>query len=123
MPFRRSGRAVLIASALALTAAAPAAAADRARLYEVDGVRDVLDRTSIATRGAAIVEADHGHVVASMTRREVRAVRRLGFGVHRLRTPRRPAGRGPRARTSDFPSADSAFHNYAETVGQITNVA
>jgi len=123
MPFRRSGRAVLIAITLALGAAAPAAAADRAKLYEIDGVRDVLDRTSIATRGAAIVEADHGHVVASMTRREVRAVRKLGFGVHRLRTPRRPSGRGPRARTSDFPSADSGFHNYSETVSQITNVA
>jgi hypothetical protein len=122
MPFRRSGRAVLFALALALTAAAPAAAADRARFYEVDGVRDVLDRTSIAQRGAAIVEVDHGHVVAGMTRREARKVRRLGYGVTLLRAPRRPA-RGPRARASGFPAADAAYHDYPETVSQITNVA
>src|SRR5688500_17949387 len=122
MPFHRRGHAVLLALALALFAAAPAAAADRARLYEIDGVRDVLDRTAIATRGAAIVEADHGHVVAGMTKREVRAVRTLGYRVQRLRAPRRPSS-GPRARTSDSPSADCAFHNCSETVSQITNVA
>jgi len=106
-----------------LALAAPAAAADRTRLYEVDGVRNVIDRTSIAVRGAAIVEVDHGHVVAGMTRREARRVRRLGFEVQRLRAPRRQPRGGPRARASDFPGADSAYHNYNETVTQITSVA
>jgi carboxypeptidase T len=115
----RCRRAVLAATFTMLLVAAPAAAADRARLYEIDGVRGVIDRTSIATRGAAIVEVDHGHVVASMTRREARKVRGLGYGVHRLQPPRRGGAR----RTSDFPGADSAYHNYSETVSQLTSVA
>jgi hypothetical protein len=64
MPSPRCRRAVLAANFTVLVLAAPAAAADRARLYEIDGIRNVLDRTAIAMRGAAIVEADHGHVVA-----------------------------------------------------------
>jgi hypothetical protein len=64
MPSPRCRRAVLAANVTVLVLAAPAAAADRARLYEIDGIRNVLDRTAIAMRGAAIVEADHGHVVA-----------------------------------------------------------
>jgi carboxypeptidase T len=125
MRFRRSRRAVLAGTFAVLVLAAPAAAADRARLYEVDGARDALDRTMIARTGAAIVEADHGYVVAGMTRREVRQVRRLGYGVKRLRLPRATPrrGNGPRARVSDFPAADSAYHNYNETVTQLTNVA
>jgi carboxypeptidase T len=79
----------------------------------------VIDRTAIATTGAAIVEVDHGHVVASMTRREVRKVRRLGYGVRRLQPPRR----GKARRTFDFPASDSAYHNYSETVSQINSVA
>ena len=123
MSYRRCRRVVLATMFAVLALAAPAAAADRTRLYEVDGVRNVIDRTSIAVRGAAIVEVDHGHVVAGMTRREARRVRRLGFEVQRLRAPRRPPRGGPRARASDFPGADSAYHNYNETVTQITSVA
>ena len=119
MPSPRCRRAVLAATFAVLVFAAPAAAADRARLYEVDGIRNVFDRTAIAMRGAAIVEADHGHVVATMTRREVRKIRQLGYGVRRLLPPRRGGAR----RTFDFPAADSAYHNYNETVAEITNVA
>ena len=120
MPFRR---ALLGATLTALVLAAPAAAAERARLYQVDGARSVLDRSSIAARGAAIVEADHGYVVAGMTRREARAVRRLGYRVVRLRAQRVARGGGPRARASGFPAADAAYHDYAETVNELTSVA
>ena len=87
-------------SLAALAAAPPGGSRRPCALYEIDGVRDVLDRTSITTRGAAIVEVDHGHVVASMTRREARRIRRLGYGVRRLRPPARRGaaaarGRGP----------------------------
>src|SRR5918999_6221650 len=119
MPSPRCRRVVLAASFALLVLAAPAAAADRARLYEVDGIRNVFDRTAIAMRGAAIVEADHGHVVATMTRREARKVRRIGYGVRRLRPPRRGRAR----RTLDFPVADSAYHNYDDTVSAITDIA
>jgi carboxypeptidase T len=112
-------RALLAATFAVLVLAAPAEAADRGRLYEVDGIRNVFDRTAIAMRGAAIVEANHGYVVAGMTRREVRKVRRLGYGVRRLRMPTRRAAR----RMFDFPGADSAYHNYSEMVSRITSVA
>ena len=101
MRFRRSRRAVVAASFAVLLPAVPAAAADRARLYEIDGARDVLARTMIARTGAAIVEVDHARVVAGMTRREVRRVRRLGYGVHRLRLPQRPARRERPARADE----------------------
>jgi carboxypeptidase T len=119
MPSPRCRRALLAATFAVVVFASPAAAADRARMYQVDGIRNVIDRTAIATTGAAIVEVDHGHVVASMTRPEVRKVRRLGYGVSRLQPPRR----GKTRRTFDFPAADAAYHNYGETVSQITSVA
>ncbi len=101
MSHRRLCRVMPAVLLAALAAAAPAAAADRARMYEIDGVRDVLDRTSITTRGAAIVEVDHGYVVASMTRREARKIRRLGYGVQRLRPPARQRSRGGRRPRAD----------------------
>ena len=123
MSHRRCRHGVVLVVFALLLLAAPAAAADRARLYEVDGVRDVFDRTMIAKRGAAIVEVDHGHVVAGMTRREARRVRRLGYGLRRLAPPPRRARRGVRARASAFPAADSQYHDYGETVAQINSVA
>ena len=124
MSHRRCRRGLVLTVFALLALAAPAAAADRARLYEVDGVRDVFDRSMIAKRGAAIVEVDHGHVVAGMTRREARKVRRLGYGLRPLAAPRRATRtrRGARARAAAFPPADAAYHDYSETVAQINSV-
>jgi carboxypeptidase T len=118
-------RALLAATVASLglfAVAAPAGAATR--LYEVTDVRDALDRSAVAARGPAIIEVDHGSVLITATKREVRAVRQIGYTVKRVRTPRpeRRSG-GPRARTSDFPAADSAYHNHNEMVTEITNVA
>jgi carboxypeptidase T len=107
------------AAGLAMFACAPAAHA--AGLYEVRGVRDVVDRSAIAARGPAIVEVDHDAVIVTATKREMRRVARLGYQVSKVRPPK--ATRRPRARASDFPAADSAYHNYAETVNELTNVA
>jgi len=124
MPHHGRRRALLIAAfAAALLAAAPAAAAERARLYRVDGVRDLLDRSAVTARGAAVVEVDHGAVLATMTRREARQIRRAGYAVSLVPPPRAERRGEPRARASDFPAADSAYHNYDETVSQITTVA
>jgi carboxypeptidase T len=51
-------------------------------------------------------------------------VRRLGYGLRLLPAPRRTARsrRGARARASAFPAADSAYHDYGETVAQINSV-
>jgi hypothetical protein len=114
-------RRALVGALLALSlTAAPAAAAERARLYHVDGVRDRIDRAAVTAHGAAIVEIDHGSVLATMTAREARALRRLGYRVSVPRPPRAPR-RG--ARLHAFPPADSAYHDYSETVTQLKDVA
>ena len=127
MSHRRCRHGVVLTVFALLLAAAPASAAQKPRFYEVDGVRDMFDRTMISKRGAAIVEVDHGEVVASMTRREARRVRRLGYGLRPLRarglTGRRAGRQGARARASAFPPADSGYHDYNETVAQINAVA
>ena len=99
--------------------AAPSTAA-AAQSYEVDGARTLRDRIAIGATGAAIVEADHGHVVVTATQTEVRKIRRLGFAVRTLRPPRQPA---PGVGTRAFPPADAAYHDYAEMSAEIQNVA
>jgi carboxypeptidase T len=114
------GRAVVAVVAGMLVAAAPAAAASqKVRSYRVSEVRDLLDRTKVTVAGAAIVEVDHAEVVATANRRAVRRLRRAGFTVERMATVRRRL----RARAADFPTADSAYHNYAEMSAELAAVA
>ncbi len=88
-------------------AAAPASAA-----YQVDGVRNVIQRSEVASTGAAIDGAEHGALFVTATPAEVAALRKLGYTVTALP----PAGSGTPSGpvTNDFPSADSGYHNYAE---------
>jgi carboxypeptidase T len=114
------GRAVVAVVAGMLVAAAPAAAASqKVRSYRVSEVRDLLDRTKVTVAGAAIVEVDHAEVVVTANRRAVRRLRRAGFTVERMATVRRRL----RARAADFPTADSAYHNYAEMSAELAAVA
>src|SRR4051794_11440206 len=109
--------AALVAAAVI---AAPAPAAERARTYQLDGVRTVVDRAAVAASGAAIVEVDHGSVVVTATRREIRFLTTRGYRAHRLAPPRRPV----RGRTlKNFPAADSAYHNYSEMSTELQNIA
>jgi hypothetical protein len=122
-----SGRTRLTVPAVALlatfAAAAPAPAAERARTYEVDGVRTFVDRAAVAASGAAIVEVDHGSVVVTATRREIRFLTRRGYRAHRLAPPpRRGAKRGRRS-FKDFPPADAAYHNYSEMTAETAAIA
>jgi hypothetical protein len=118
---RRTRRLTVPAVALlaAAAAAAPASAAERARTYQIDGVRTVVDRAAVAASGAAIVEVDHGYVVVTATRREVRFLTTRGYRAHRLLPPPR---RGSR-RFKDFPGADSAYHNYNEMAAETQTIA
>jgi carboxypeptidase T len=114
------GRAVVAVVAGMLVAAAPAAAASqKVRSYRVSEVRDLLDRTKVTVAGAAIVEVDHAEVVATANRRAVRRLRRAGFTAERMATVRRRL----RARAADFPTADSAYHNYAEMSAELAALA
>jgi carboxypeptidase T len=100
--------------------AAPSSAAAQAQSYEVDGARTLRDRIAIGATGAAIVEADHGHVVITATAGEVRKIRRLGFAVQTLKAPQPAApGTGQRA----FPTSDANYHDYAELSAEVQNVA
>jgi len=111
--------AVLTIVAGLLVVAAPAAASQKVRSYRVSEVRDLLDRTKVTVAGAAIVEVDHAEVVATANRRAVRRLRRAGFTVERLAAVRQRL----RARAADFPTADSAYHNYAEMASATQSVA
>jgi carboxypeptidase T len=99
--------------------AAPAPAAERARTYQLDGVRTAIDRAAVAASGAAIVEVDHGFVVVTATRREIRFLTIRGYRAHRLL----PAPRRGSRRLQNFPSADSAYHNYSEMITDINGVS
>jgi hypothetical protein len=98
--------------------AAPAPAAERARTYQLDGVRTAIDRAAVAASGAAVVEVDHAFVVVTATRREIRFLTTRGYRAHRLLSAPR---RGSR-RLQNFPSADSAYHNFAEMNAEIDAV-
>jgi carboxypeptidase T len=118
------GRAVLAVLVGLLVAAAPAAAASqKVRSYRVSEVRDLLDRTKVTIAGAAIVEVDHAEVVATANRRAVRRLRRAGFTVERMALVRKRLQRRAGARAADFPTADSAYHNYAEMAADTLAIA
>jgi len=103
-----------------MLAAAPAAGAARIGTYRVEA-RTVAERSAVAATGAAIAEVDHGSVVVTATPREVRLLRRRGFRLVSLRQ-HPPERGGPRARASDFPAADSAYHNYSEMSAEVASV-
>ena len=113
------GRVVLaVLVGLLVTAAPAAAASQKVRSYRVSEVRDLLDRTKVTVAGAAIVEVDHAEVVATANRRAVRRLRRAGFKVERMALVRKRLQRRGGARAADFPSADSAYHNYTEMTNE-----
>ena len=113
-----------VVTVLAVAALAAPSGASAAAQYRIDGVRDALDRAAVTAAGAAISELDHNAVIVTMTKREARILRRKGYGVTRERVARvRPRARGPVARKSDFPSADSGFHNYSELASESLSVA
>ena len=100
---RRGALAVAVAVAFcALTATAQAAPST----YRITDVRTKADRAKVARTGAAIVQVGHGSVVVTASRSDRRALRRAGFRIV-------SAGR-----TTDFPAADSAYHNYNEMTAE-----
>ena len=99
---RRVALAVVAVAFCALTATAQAAPST----YRITDVRTKADRAKVARTGAAIVQVDHGSVVVTASRSDRRALRRAGFRIV-------SAGR-----TTDFPSADGAYHNYNEMTAE-----
>jgi carboxypeptidase T len=122
-------RSVLcIVASLLMSAALPAAAAaatgDRVHTYRVEKVRTAKDRAAVARTGVAIVGSDHGALVVTASKADVRTLRRLHFRVldgAQARLPRR--AKGLKARPSAFPAADAGYHTYDEMVSAITAAA
>ncbi|GLW28168.1 carboxypeptidase T [Actinoplanes regularis] len=105
--------AAFAAVILALIASEPAAAAvDEAEsaAYEVYDVRTAAQRNAIARTGAAIDSVEHAVVQITATPAEVRRLQRQGFTVELVN------------RVLDFPSADSAYHNYAEMIADVNAI-
>ncbi|MEV4280709.1 M14 family metallopeptidase [Actinoplanes xinjiangensis] len=107
--------AVTLCAAAAISASSPAGAESVAEPtppgeYEIYDVRTLNQRNTISRTGAAIEDVEHGVATVTATAGEVARLQRLGFTVE------------PVLRTLDFPPADSAYHNYAETIAEINAV-
>src|SRR4051812_40990999 len=107
----RLRRSAVAAAAAALSTLAIAGTADAAPTYRVAGVRTQAQRSAVARTGAAIVQVNRRSVLVTASRADLRALRRAGFHVRVT------------ARTADFPSADSGYHNYAEMSAETQSVA
>ncbi|WP_329532592.1 M14 family metallopeptidase [Streptomyces sp. NBC_01450] len=105
--------------ATATGAKAPAPSADDIRQYEIHQSTTPVTRTAIQQTGVTVDEADEETVVVSGRTDQVKELRRLGYEVSLLGSaPNRSNGAGD-VRLLDFPSADSKYHNYAETNTEI----
>ena len=79
--------------------------------YRVGNVVTHEDRTAVAQTGADIVEIGANYVTVRATESEASQIAKLGYPVEAL------------VQTLDFPAADAAYHNYAEMVAEIQQVA
>lgn len=82
-----------------------------AQLYRVSNVFTREDRSAIAQTGAAIEEIGPDYVIIRATLQEARQIIALGYPIAAVYQP------------EDFPPADAAYHNYAEMVTEIQQVA
>jgi len=88
--------------------------------YVVAGPSTFADTDAVARTGAVIDSIEHGKVYITATLEEVKQVTSLGFKATRMPAPARVAPDGVNA--FDFPSADSQYHNYAETNAEIDKI-
>lgn len=109
--------ASLLVLLLGLGLAKPAAAEPpkTTATYKVSNVFDARLRSAVAATGADVFEVGHDYILVEATRQEARAIRRLGLALERFDTQEE----FERA----FPSADSAYHDYAEMVAELEQAA
>jgi carboxypeptidase T len=117
----------LVAAIAVVVAAAPAGADPRpmgptSAQYRVIGPKTWTDANNIAATGAAVDAIEHGKIYVTATPAEVAAIEKLGFKLEALP----PVSTGPGvdgAAIMDFPPADSGYHNYAEMVAELNQIA
>jgi hypothetical protein len=85
---------------------------DETKVYFVPNVFDVETRSSIAATGALILEVGHDYVLIEATASEKKSIEKnLGMQIAEPTQQQ--------AIQMAFPSADSAYHDYAEMVAEI----
>src|SRR5215510_13284076 len=102
---------------LSLFPAVPALKQTEARtpVYVIHNVSDAATRSAIAATGANIIEVGKDYVLVEATRRERTAIEALGLTVSDL-----PA---TNAMLTAFPAGDEGYHDYAEMVAELQQVA
>jgi hypothetical protein len=110
--------AVLGAATLVLSMSGNAASDPQGRAsaeYLVTGVETSADRNAVAATGAAVNSFEHGILNVTATPEEISDIQELGLKTERQEGMPRTKDATP----LDFPSADSNYHNYAETTAAI----
>lgn len=79
--------------------------------YYVGNVFTREDRTAVSQTGAAIEEIGANYVIVRATPQEAKKIAKLGYPIVEV------------LRAEDFPPTDAAYHNYAEMVTDIQQVA
>ncbi len=79
--------------------------------YWVGNVTTKEDRTAIAQTGTDILEVGADYVIVNATAKEAREIARLGYPIEQV------------IRLQDFPPTDAAYHNFAEMVADVQQVA
>jgi carboxypeptidase T len=79
--------------------------------YWVGNVSTKEDRTAIASTGADIVEIGANYVTVRATAQEASQIVKLGYPIEQM------------LQAEDFPTADAAYHNYAEMTAEVQQAA
>jgi carboxypeptidase T len=101
----------------------PDAAAITSASYVVVGPKTWAHANAIAQTGAAIDTIEHGKIYVTATPAEVLAIQKLGFTLQQLPPPVAERSATDAAALADFPPADSNYHNYAEMVAELNQIA
>ncbi|MEU9404592.1 M14 family metallopeptidase [Streptomyces sp. NPDC048281] len=97
----------------------PAPSADDVRQYEIHQSTTPVTRAAIQRTGVTVDEADEETVVVSGRAAQIAALKRLGYEVTPLGAAPDRSAPADQLRLFDFPTADSKYHNYAETNAEI----
>src|SRR6185295_17658402 len=109
------GLALSLLLGLGLAVPAVAQPAKATETYKISRVFDARTRSTIAATGADVFEVGHDYVLVEATPAEARALKRRGFVLQGFKTQEEFL--------KVFPTADSAYHDYAEMVAELNQAA
>lgn len=106
---------ILLLGFAAVASAATQPESKAVQTYKIDNVFDRYTRSAIAATGANITEVGKDYVLVGATPEEMQAIQRLGLKPQRFQAPEEFL--------KTFPSYDSNYHDYAETVAELQQAA